>query len=534
MSKKGLPIQIIEHVDTSAESLVVSLAEKGCVDLEYMSKLTNLSEEKIKEDLIGVIFPNPEKFDNNDKVVYETADEYLSGNIREKLSLAKEIAEINPIYKQNVIALEQAMPKPLNATEIDVRLGSTWIEPKFVEQFIYELLDTPLFYKNVTGTDKKSIEVYFSKFTAEWRITNKSLDKTNIKATSTYGTKYKNAYQLIEDCLNFRDTKVWDMKIDENGKEIRVLNKNATTIVQEKQKEIKQKFKDWIFKDAERRNYLVNKYNILFNSTKAREYDGSHINFVGMNREIELRPHQKNAIAHALYGKNTLFAHEVGAGKTFEIIATAMEGKRLGLHNKSLIAVPNHLTEQMGDDFIELYPNANILVATKKDFEKNNRQKLFAKIATGDYDAVIIGHSQIEKIPISVERQERLMKEQINEIVAGIKDLKESNAERFQVKQMEKLKKSLEVRLTKLLDTPKDDIVTFEELGIDKLFVDEAHLYKNLFLQTKMQNVSGISTNANVKKTQDLYMKCRYLDEITGGKGIVFATGTPYASPYQH
>ena len=522
--------KIIEHVDTSAESLVVSLAEKGCVDLEYMSKLTNLSEEKIKEDLIGVIFPNPEKFDNNDKVVYETADEYLSGNIREKLSLAKEIAEINPIYKQNVIALEQAMPKPLNATEIDVRLGSTWIEPKFVEQFIYELLDTPYYYKNITGTDKNSIEVYFSKFTAEWRITNKSLDKTNIKATSTYGTKYKNAYQLIEDCLNFRDTKVWDKEIDENGKEIRVLNKNATTIVQEKQKEIKQKFKDWIFKDAERRNYLVNKYNILFNSTKAREYDGSHINFVGINREIELRPHQKNAIAHALYGKNTLFAHEVGAGKTFEIIATAMEGKRLGLHNKSLIAVPNHLTEQMGDDFIELYPNANILVATKKDFEKNNRQKLFAKIATGDYDAVIIGHSQIEKIPISVERQERLMKEQINEIVAGIKDLKESNAERFQVKQMEKLKKSLEVRLTKLLDTPKDDIVTFEELGIDKLFVDEAHLYKNLFLQTKMQNVSGISTNANVKKTQDLYMKCRYLDEITGGKGIVFATGTPVSN----
>lgn len=423
------------------------------------------------------------------------------------------------------------MHSACQVTEIDVRLGSTWIEPKFVEQFIYELLDTPSYYQSGVRFVNNPIEVLFSKYNSEWRITNKSLDKGNIKATSTYGTKHKSAYQLIDDGLNFRDTKVWEKKKDEDGNDIRVLNKNETTIAQQKQDTIKQEFKSWIFKDAERRNYLVDKYNTLFNSTKPREYDGSHIDFVGINKEIELRTHQKNAIAHALYGKNTLFAHEVGAGKTYEIIATAIEGKRLGLHNKSLVAVPNHLTEQMGDDFIKLYPNANILVAKKKDFEKNNRQKLFSRIATGDYDAVIIGHSQMLKVPISTERQERFLKEQINEIANGIQELEETNAESFQVKQMERAKKALEVRLEKLNNTPtRDDVVTFEELGVDKLFVDEAHLYKNLFLHTKMQNVSGISTSSNVQKTQDLYMKCKYLDEITGGKGIVFATGTPVSN----
>lgn len=510
-----------ESADTSAAALAVSIAEKARVDMEFMAKLTGFSEDKIAEDLRGVIYRIP-LVKENDKPVYAAADEYLSGNIRTKLAAAREAHDImGRGFEENIAALEKAMPQPLEAGEIDVRLGAPWISAETVSEFVYETLGTPYYLQ-------KDIKVQFSKYNAEWNVSGKSADKNSVAANVTFGTERKNAYQLIEDCLNLRDTKVWDRIFQPDGSETRQLNKKETMLAQQKQEALKTAFRDWIFKDPKRRQELVEKYNVLFNSTRPREYDGSHLNFVGMNANITLRPHQRSAVAHALYGGNTLFAHEVGAGKTFEMIAAAMEGKRLGLHSKSMLCVPNHLTEQIGADFMKLYPNANILVATEKDFTKENRHKLCAKIAMGDFDAVIIGHSQLIKIPVSPERQERMIREQISEIVDGITDLKERNAERFQVKQLEKTKKALEARLDKLLSgTKRDDVVTFEELGVDKLIVDEAHLFKNLFLSTKMRNVAGISSNDNVQKTADLYMKCQYMDEITDGKGIIFATGTP-------
>lgn len=531
------PIQAVTSVETATEALAVSIAEKAKVDLPFMSQLTGKAEAELESDLKGVIFrdincsaisENIPKDIKIESFPLVTADEYLSGNVRNKLIMAKALENALPEDEKlkisdNITALEQAMPKALQASEIDVRLGATWIDTDIINKFIYETLNTPFFIRS-------NIKTNFSPFTAEWNITNKSKDSKNMKARTQFGTSRKNAYQLIEDCLNLRDTKVWDRISTPEGEKTE-LNKKETMLAQQKQDLIKSAFKDWVFKDPERREALVSKYNVLFNSTKPREYDGSHLSLTGMNPEITLRPHQKNAVAHALYGGNTLFAHEVGAGKTYEMIATAMESKRLGLCNKSLIVVPNHLTEQMGGDFLELYPSANILVAKKDDFSKENRRKLCAKIATGDFDAVIVGHSQLIKIPVSPERQERLMKEQIQEIVQGIKDLKEQNAERFQVKQLEKTKKTLETKLEKLNNSAKrDDVITFEELGIDKLVVDEAHLFKNLYLNTKMRNISGISTNDNVQKTADLYMKCQYLDELTGGKGIVFATGTPVSN----
>lgn len=517
----------ITHVDTSAEALAVSISQKACVDIDFMSELCSQSREKIIDDLKGVIFENPMHTDGSGNPCFETSDEYLSGNIRKKLDFLKENYPDIQRYAININALEIAMPKTIEAADIDVRLGATWIEPKLVQQFMYDTLHTPNYFQ------KSGIEVEYSPFTCEWQISGKSLDKSNILVNNKYGTARKNAYQLLEDCLNLRDSRVMD-KVTKDDKEYSVVNPQATELAQEKQKLLQQEFKKWIFQDPDRRDQIVEKYNVIFNSTKPREYDGSHLNFVGMNNEITLREHQKNAVAHALYGGNTLFAHEVGAGKTFEMIAAAMEGKRLGLHNKSLIAVPNHLTEQMGSDFLTLYPNANILVATADDFKKENRKKLFAKIATGDFDAVIIGHSQLVKIPVSVQRQEEFIQNLINEIVEGVAKLKEANHESFQVKQMEKSKKMLEVKLDKLLNAPiRDDVIDFEQLGIDKLIIDEAHLFKNLFFSTKMRNISGISTNDNVQKTADLYMKCQYIDEITNGKGLIFATGTPISTPYQ-
>lgn len=514
----------ITSVETATEALAISISEKAKVDIDFMSKLTGKSENQLYEDLQGIIFKNPLHETDNIENKYFNADEYLSGNIREKLEIAKNKAEIDPQYNINVTALENAMPKRLEASEIDVRLGATWIEPHYIHQFINEVIQPRYSARN-------NISVNYSSYTAEWNIEGKSLDKNNIIANIKYGTSRKNAYQIIEDSLNLRDVKVYDRIEDADGKMVSVVNRNATIEAQNKQKEIKEVFKDWIFKDINRRKELVEKYNVLFNSIKPREYDGEHINFVGINPEITLRPHQKNAVAHTLYGGNTLLAHEVGAGKTFEMIASAMESKRLGLCNKSLFVVPNHLTEQMGNDFIKLYPSANILVAKKEDFIEKNRKNLYAKIATGDFDAVIIGHSQLMKIPVSEERQERMIRQQINEIIDGISELKSQNSENFHVKQLEKTKKNLETKLDKLLHSSKrDDVVTFEELGIDKMYLDEAHLFKNLFLNTKMRNVAGISTNDNVQKTVDLYMKCQYLDEITGGKGLVFATGTPVSN----
>ncbi len=429
------------------------------------------------------------------------------------------------------------MPSRLNAADIDIRPGASWIPVEYIQQFMEETFKTPDKFKpsNNVGFRKfmrtTSIEVKFSEHTAAWNISNKSADKGNVIAGTKFGTEKRNGYQLFEDILNLRDTKITKKIITPEGKEKNVLDEKASAAARQKQKTIKQAFKEWIFKDPERREALVEKYNVLFNSNRPREYDGSHLTFPGMNPDIELREHQKNAIAHALYGGNTLFAHEVGAGKTFEMIAAAMEGKRLGLHQKSLMVVPNHLTEQMGQDFLKLYPNANILVATKNDFTKENRQKLCAKISTGDFDAVIIGHSQITKIPLSKERQEKIIQEQIDDLRFGINELNDDDSAKFTVKQMEKTLQNLQARLEKLQLDDQDDVVTFEQLGVDKMFVDEAHEFKNLFLTTKMSNVSGISTNQNTKKTPDLYAKCRYLDEITGNRGVTFATGTPIAAP---
>ncbi len=510
--------QSVTSVDTAAEALALSIGEKARVDMGYMSQLTGKSEDDLIDELNGVIFLDPVYGD------WQTADEYLSGNVRQKLREAENAAVDSPGYLPNVEALRAAQPKDLDASEIEVRLGATWIDKKYIQQFMFELLEPPLYAR-------RSLEVNYSEFTAEWNISGKnSIPYNDINARMTYGTDCANAYKILEDTLNLRDVRIYDTVRDADGKEKRVLNSKETTLAQQKQQAIKEAFRDWIWRDPDRRRELVQLYNERFNSTRPREYDGRHLIFPGMNPEITLREHQLNAIAHDLYGGNTLLAHEVGAGKTFEMIAAAMEGKRLGLCQKSLFAVPNHLTEQWASEFLRLYPSANILVATKKDFETRNRKKFCARIATGDYDAVIIGHSQFERIPVSRERQERLLQEQIWEIEDGIAELKASRAERFTIKELERTKKNLETKLQKLHDAArKDDVVTFEQLGVDRLYVDEAHSFKNLFLYTKMRNVAGLSTT-DAQKSSDMLLKCRYIDEITHGKGVTFATGTPVSN----
>ena len=515
----------VTSVDTASEALAVSLGEKATIDMDYMMELSGKSENEIFEDLKGVIFLNPlYEYGNSYEPKYLMADEYLSGNVREKLKIAKNSAELYPEdYKVNVEALQKVQPKDLTASEISVRLGATWLPPDDVQEFIFHLLETPRYAQ-------WNIKVHFSPFTSEWNIEGKSYDKGNVRAYSTYGTSRINAYKIIEETLNLKDVRIFDYIEDDEGKKKAVLNKKETAIAQSKQEMIKQEFQDWIWSDPERRERLCKSYNEKFNSVRPREYDGSHIIFNGMNPEIELREHQKNAVAHILYGGNTLLAHAVGAGKTFEMVAAAQESKRLGLCNKSLFVVPNHLTEQWAAEYLQLYPAANILVATKKDFETKNRKKFCGRIATGDYDAVIIGHSQFEKIPMSIERQRAILEQQLEEITGGIAELKRNRGENFSIKQLEKSKKSIRQKLDKLNDqTKKDDVVTFEELGVDRLFVDESHYYKNLYLYTKMRNVGGIA-QTEAQKSSDLFMKCRYLDEITGGRGTVFATGTPISN----
>lgn len=510
------------NVATANEALMVSLSEKAKVDINYMSELTGISNEKIKEDLDGIIFKVPSVL-NEEQEEYVTADEYLSGNIREKLEVAKMSAAIDPKYQKNVEALEKAMPKELTASEIEVRLGATWIPVEIYQQFLYELLDTPSWVRNYT-------KLSYSSYNANWNISAKNMDKESVKADKTYGTSRANAYRLMEDCLNLKQTKIFDYEYDADGNKQAILNKKETMIAQQKQDTIKESFNNWIWKDPQRREELTQIYNRLFNSIRPREYNGDHLEFPGMNPEITLRKHQKDAIAHILYGQNVLLAHVVGAGKTFEMTAACMELKRLGLAQKPMFVVPNHLVEQWGAEFLQLYPSANILVATKRDFEKKNRKKLFSKMATGEYDAIIIGHSQFEKIPMSIERQKMNIENEIEEITNGISSLKANNGERFTIKQLERTKKWLKAKLEKLnKNDRKDDLITFEEIGVDRLFVDEAHFYKNLFLFTKMNNVSGLSTT-DAQKSSDLYLKCRYLDEITGGKGVVFATGTPISN----
>ena len=515
----------VTSVDTASEALAVSLGEKATIDMDYMMELSGKSENEIFEDLKGVIFLNPlYEYGNSYEPKYLMADEYLSGNVREKLRIAKNSAELYPEdYKVNVEALQKVQPKDLTASEISVRLGATWLPPDDVQEFIFHLLETPRYAQ-------WNIKVHFSPFTSEWNIEGKSYDKGNVRAYNTYGTSRINAYKIIEETLNLKDVRIFDYIEDDEGRKKAVLNKKETAIAQSKQEMIKQEFQDWIWSDPERRERLCKFYNEKFNSVRPREYDGSHIIFNGMNPEIELREHQKNAVAHILYGGNTLLAHAVGAGKTFEMVAAAQESKRLGLCNKSLFVVPNHLTEQWAAEYLQLYPAANILVATKKDFETKNRKKFCGRIATGDYDAVIIGHSQFEKIPMSIERQRAILKQQLEEITGGIAELKRNRGENFSIKQLEKSKKSIKQKLDKLNDqTKKDDVVTFEELGVDRLFVDESHYYKNLYLYTKMRNVGGIA-QTEAQKSSDLFMKCRYLDEITGGRGTVFATGTPISN----
>lgn len=510
------------NVATANEALMVSLSEKAKVDINYMSELTGISNEKIKKDLDGIIFKVPSVL-NEEQEEYVTADEYLSGNIREKLEVAKMSAAIDPKYQKNVEALEKAMPKELTASEIEVRLGATWIPVEIYQQFLYELLDTPSWVRNYT-------KLSYSSYNANWNISAKNMDKESVKADKTYGTSRANAYRLMEDCLNLKQTKIFDYEYDDDGNKQAILNKKETMIAQQKQDTIKESFNNWIWKDPQRREELTQIYNRLFNSIRPREYNGDHLEFPGMNPEITLRKHQKDAIAHILYGQNVLLAHVVGAGKTFEMTAACMELKRLGLAQKPMFVVPNHLVEQWGAEFLQLYPSANILVATKRDFEKKNRKKLFSKMATGEYDAIIIGHSQFEKIPMSIERQKMNIENEIEEITNGISSLKANNGERFTIKQLERTKKGLKAKLEKLnKNDRKDDLITFEEIGVDRLFVDEAHFYKNLFLFTKMNNVSGLSTT-DAQKSSDLYLKCRYLDEITGGKGVVFATGTPISN----
>ena len=510
--------EVVTSVDTASEALAVSLSEKARVDLDYMAELTGKDVGTVKEELTGIIFQNP----LTDQ--WETADEYLSGNVRDKLETAKVYVESHPEYAVNVQALTQVQPKELDASEIEVRIGATWIDPKYIEDFMRETFETPqhLLDRNVVG-------VQYSDVTGQCNIKRKNADYGNSLVNMTYGTSRRNAYTILEDSLNLKDSRVYDT-IEEDGKEKRVLNKKETTIASQKQEAIREAFKDWVFRDPERRQVLVAKYNQLFNSTRPREYDGSHLKFPGMTPDIELKPHQKNAVAHVLYGDNTLLAHCVGAGKTFEMTAAAMENKRLGLCQKSLFVVPNHLTEQWASDFLRLYPGANILAATKKDFEPANRKKFCSRIATGDYDAVIIGHSQFEKIPLSQERQVAIIERQIDEIELAIAQAKADNGERYTIKQMEKSRKSLLTRLEKLNDASrKDNVVTFEQLGVDRLFVDESHNYKNLFLYTKMRNMAGIA-QSEAQKSSDMFAKCQYLDELTGGKGVTFATGTPISN----
>ena len=515
----------VTSVDTSSEALAVSIGEKARVDMDYMCELTGKTEEEIFADLKGVIFLNPmHGYGNSTQAKYLMADEYLSGNVREKLVLARKSAELYPEdYTVNVEALELVQPKDLTASEIAVRLGATWLPTEIVEQFMFEFLGTPRYAQ-------WNIKVHFSAYTGEWNIEGKSYDRSNVKAYSTYGTGRINAYKIIEETLNLKDVRIFDYVEDADGKKKAILNKNETAIAQAKQELIKQGFQDWVWSDPERRERLCRLYNDKFNSLRPREYDGSHIVFSGMNPEIELREHQRNAVAHILYGGNTLLAHAVGAGKTFEMVSAAMESKRLGLCSKSLFVVPNHLTEQWASEFLQLYPSANILVATKKDFETKNRKKFCGRIATGDYDAIIIGHSQFEKIPMSIERQRAILEQQLDEVTEGITELKKNRGDNFSVKQLERTKKSVKQKLDKLNDqSKKDDTVTFEELGVDRLFIDESHYYKNLFLFTKMRNVGGIA-QTEAMKSSDLFMKCRYLDELTGGRGTVFATGTPISN----
>ena len=510
--------EAVTSVDTASEALALSISEKACVDMEYMAQLTGKSQDELINELNGVIFLDPARGE------WQTADEYLSGNVRQKLREAEQAAQDSPVYLPNVEALRQAQPRDLDASEIEVRLGATWIDPSYIREFMWETFETP-FYQ------QRMIDVNYSAFTAEWNIRNKNaVSYSNIAAYMTYGTERANAYKILEDTLNLRDVRIYDTKCDADGRERRVLNSKETTLAQQKQQAIKDAFRDWIWRDPDRRHTLVARYNELFNSTRPREYDGSHITFAGMNPEIRLREHQLNAVAHVLYGGNTLLAHEVGAGKTFEMVAAAMESKRLGLCHKSLFVVPNHLTEQWSGEFLRLYPSANILVATKKDFEPKNRKKFCARIATGEYDAVIIGHSQFEKIPVSMERQQRLLAEQIFEVEEGLQELKSQRAERFTIKSLERTKRGLEAKLKKLQDSSrKDDVVTFEQLGVDRLYVDEAHNYKNLFLYTKMRNVAGLSAT-DAQKSSDMLLKCRYIDEITDSRGVVFATGTPVSN----
>ena len=512
---------VVEKAETSNEALMLSLSEKGQIDFDYMQQLTGFDKEKMIHDLKGVIYKIPHIDDEDDS--YVTADEYLSGNVREKLKIASLSAEMDPGYKENVEALKQAMPQDLTASEIEVRIGATWIEPEIYHDFLVEILSPSPFIQ-------ERIQVSYSSVTAEWNISNKNWDRGNAKAEKTYGTHRANAYRLIEDCLNLKATKIFDYEYDEDGKKVAVLNKKETMIAQQKQDSIKEAFTNWIWKDFDRREHLVKRYNELFNSIRPREYNGDHLDFPNMNSEISLRKHQKDAIAHILYGGNTLLAHVVGAGKTFEMTAACMELKRLGLAQKSMFVVPNHLIEQWGSEFLQLYPSTNILVARKQDFEKSKRKTFCSRIATGEWDAVIIGHSQFEKIPVSVERQRKLIEDQIESITLGIQELRRNNGEGYSIKQMEKTKKGLKKRLEKLnCDERKDDVISFEELGIDRLFVDESHNYKNLFLYTKMRNVAGLS-QTEAQKSSDMFMKCQYLDEITGGKGVVFATGTPISN----
>ena len=515
----------VTSVDTASEALAVSMGEKACVDMEYMCELSGKTEDEIFADLKGVIFLNPMYgYGNSTEAKYLMADAYLSGNVREKLAWAKKSAQLSPEeYAINVEALQKVQPKDLTASEISVRLGATWLPSEIVQQFVYEFLDTPKY-------SQWNIKIHFSEYTGEWNIEGKSYDRGNVKAYSTYGTSRINAYKIIEETLNLKDVRIFDYEEDADGKKKAILNKKETAIAQAKQELIKQGFQDWIWSDPERRERLCKLYNEKFNSIRPREYDGSHITFNGMNPEIELREHQRNAVAHILYGGNTLLAHAVGAGKTYEMTAAAMESKRLGLCSKSLFVVPNHLTEQWAAEFLQLYPSANILVATKKDFETKNRKRFCGRIATGHYDAIIIGHSQFEKIPMSIERQRAILEQQLEEVTNGIADLKRNRGDNFSVKQLERTKKSVKQKLDKLSDqSKKDDVVTFEELGVDRLFIDESHYYKNLFLYTKMRNVGGIA-QTEAQKSSDLFMKCRYLDEITGGRGTVFATGTPISN----
>ena len=510
--------EVVTSVDTASEALAVSLAEKAAIDFEYMSELSGKDKDTLIDELTGIIFKNPLSEE------WETADAYLSGNVRKKLEAAETFAKNEPMYAVNVEALKRVQPRELDASEIEVRIGATWIEPRFIEDFMREVFETPEHLLN-----RDVIKIQYSDVTGQWNVKGKNADYGNALVNMTYGTSRRNAYQILEDSLNLKDSRVYDTVI-EDGKEKRVLNKKETTIAAQKQDAMREAFRDWVFRDMDRRNELVSKYNVLFNSTRPREYDGSHLKFPGMTPDIELKDYQKNAVAHVLYGNNTLLAHCVGAGKTFEMVAAAMESKRLGLCQKSLFVVPNHLTEQWASDFLRLYPGANILAATKKDFQPANRKKFCSRIATGDYDAVIIGHSQFEKIPLSAERQTAIIERQIAEITQSIEEIKAEQGERYTIKQMEKMRKTLQTRLDKLNDTSrKDDVVTFEQLGVDRLFVDESHYYKNLFLHTKMRNVAGIA-QSEAQKSSDMFAKCQYLDELTGGKGITFATGTPISN----